>query len=122
MKCPKCHGDFAEVKTKDGVVDRCKQCHGLWFDNMEHEDFKPRADAIDLGANSSSTKLNRLMQIACPKCPNTQLLRMVDPKQPHIWFESCPICYSRFYDAGEFKDFAQIKLSELFWRKGVERS
>jgi uncharacterized protein len=39
---------------------------------------------------------------------------MVDPQQPHIWFESCKNCYGRFYDAGEFRDFAEHTLVEFF--------
>ncbi|WP_211369490.1 hypothetical protein [Pseudoxanthomonas kalamensis] len=37
---------------------------------------------------------------------------MVDPQQPHIWFESCKYCYGRFYDAGEFRDYAEHDLAD----------
>ena len=44
------------------------------------------------------------------------MLRMVDPRQPHIWFESCPVCHGRFYDAGEYRDFAEFTLGDLIRR------
>jgi hypothetical protein len=62
---------------------------------------------------------NAIDRINCPVCPSGQpLIRMVDPKQPHIWFESCTVCYGRFYDAGEFKDFAEFTVAE--WFKGLK--
>ena len=53
-------------------------------------------------------------RIKCPACfGNRDLIRMVDPLQPHIWFESCKGCYGRFYDAGEYRDFAEIEFADL---------
>ncbi|HEX5757109.1 MAG TPA: zf-TFIIB domain-containing protein [Arenimonas sp.] len=117
MDCPKCHSPCDEVATADGVVDRCTHCQGLWFDNMEHEDIKPHASFVDVGDAAKGAEFNAIDRIDCPRCPNSRLIRMVDPVQPHIWFESCPTCYGRFYDAGEFRDFAELKLSEILRRK-----
>ena len=52
MKCAKCHSPCEEVSTADGAVDRCTECRGLWFDNMEHEDLKPHAATVDVGPAS----------------------------------------------------------------------
>ena len=43
--------------------------------------------------------------------------RMADRRQPHIWYESCKVCYGVFFDAGEFTDFKEETL--LDWFKGV---
>jgi Zn-finger nucleic acid-binding protein len=32
------------------------------------------------------------------------MIRMVDRHQPHIWYESCPVCFGVYMDAGEFRD------------------
>ena len=114
MQCPKCQSSFEQVTTPAGVVDRCTGCRGLWFDMLEHEDLKPHAAAIDVGDAAEGAKQNANDRIACPHCPNSPLIRMVDPAQPHIWFESCTVCYGRFYDAGEFRDYAEFTLAEFF--------
>jgi hypothetical protein len=37
MKCPKCGGDLKEEHFKGINVDRCTECHGVWFDAGEVE-------------------------------------------------------------------------------------
>jgi Zn-finger nucleic acid-binding protein len=41
---------------------------------------------------------------------------MVDTAQPTLWFESCPLCYGVFFDAGEFSEFREENISKLFVR------
>ncbi|MCC6592148.1 MAG: zf-TFIIB domain-containing protein [Xanthomonadales bacterium] len=118
MRCPKCQSDMEKVSTAHGVVDRCTQCHGLWFDLMEHEEMRADAALVDIGSEKIGREHNTLGRIRCPVCANTTLIRMVDPQQPHIWFESCPVCYGRYFDAGEYRDLAQHTLMDVFrrWR------
>lgn len=116
MKCPKCSAEFEQLETPLGFVERCSSCKGLWIEAYELEAMKPLADQIDSGDEQLGKEFNKIDHISCPVCPNNQLLRMVDAKQPHIWFESCPTCHGRFYDAGEFKDFAHVELSDFFKR------
>lgn len=118
MQCPKCQAEMEKVATAHGVVDRCSACMGLWFDLMEHEELKNDAEIIDIGSVEVGRRHNQIDRISCPVCPNTKLLRMVDPQQPHIWFESCPVCYGRYFDAGEFRDLSEHTLGDLFkrWR------
>ncbi|MCG9751884.1 zf-TFIIB domain-containing protein [Vibrio brasiliensis] len=122
MKCPKCSSNFEQLQTPLSDVERCTECKGLWIDAYEVEAMKPLADVIDSGDEEIGKAFNAIDRIDCPVCPNNQLLRLVDPKQPHIWFESCPTCKGRFYDAGEFKDLATLDLSDFFKKFGlVER-
>lgn len=114
MQCPKCGSAMERVDIQAFAVKRCTQCAGLWFEPVEHERLKELADRIDTGDVSVGARYNRLDRITCPKCENWPLIRMVDPHQPHIWFESCKNCYGRFYDAGEFRDFAERTLAEFF--------
>lgn len=37
MKCPKCGADLTTVDYEGVQVDRCPECHGLWFDAGEAE-------------------------------------------------------------------------------------
>jgi Zn-finger nucleic acid-binding protein len=42
--------------------------------------------------------------------------RLVDPGQPHIWFEQCGSCRGSFFDAGELTDLATVSMSDFFKR------
>ncbi len=79
-------------------------------------DFRKHAKVLDIGSAEAGQKYNSIDRIHCPMHPASEMLRMVDPKQPHIWFESCPICQGRFYDAGEYRDFAEFTLGDLIKR------
>ena len=37
MKCPKCGSDLEEINYQDVMVDTCKECQGIWFDQGELE-------------------------------------------------------------------------------------
>ncbi|MFS1702092.1 zf-TFIIB domain-containing protein [Alteromonas sp. AMM-1] len=117
--CPKCHGKFDHVQTPMGVIERCRSCGGLWFDVLEHADHKVIAKAIDTGDKELGALYNDTRDIHCPVCVNTRMLKMTDSAQTHIQFESCPGCHGRFYDAGEFADFAQLTISDVLKRVGI---
>lgn len=113
MKCPKCRSVMEQVTVEAAEVNRCVSCKGLWFDMLEDEQLISKAKAIDTGDKKAGAKSNSIDRINCPVCPNTPMVRMVDNRQPHIWFESCPSCYGRFFDAGEFRDLAKHSLSDV---------
>lgn len=113
MHCPKCNSTMEKVVTPAGDVDRCVSCKGLWLDVLVHEDIKKIAAEVDIGDVATGAKHNTTDQINCPSCPSSKLIRMVDPIQPHIWFESCPTCYGRFFDAGELTDLSERTLGDF---------
>lgn len=119
MNCPKCQSPMAAVKVGIVEVDRCTGCGGMWFDSLEDEWLKTPEDAaaLDVGDPGLGATRNAQGRIDCPKC-HTRTIRMVDVEQPHIWFESCKVCYGRFFDAGEFRDLASSGLEDLVrrWR------
>jgi hypothetical protein len=45
MKCPKCGGDLAEESFHGISVDRCTECHGVWFDTGEIESLIEKPDS-----------------------------------------------------------------------------
>ena len=47
--------------------------------------------------------MNKLDNVNCPEC-GTQMDKVADERQTHIWFEQCPNCEGMFFDAGEFSD------------------
>jgi len=116
MKCPKCSAPMIKVTFAHSEVDRCTNCQGLFLDELEKEALRTvkAADALDIGDPKIGQQFNTVDRIACPRC-GTPMMRMVDFKQPHIWFEQCKTCGGSFFDAGEFRDLAHHTL--LDWIK-----
>lgn len=114
MKCPKCNSPMEHVVNPIAPYEQCTNCKGLWLDMFEYEDLKPVASQIDTGDPALGREYNEKKDVYCPVCSNNKLLRMVDARQPHIWFEQCPTCMGRFYDAGEFKDVSEYTVSDFF--------
>jgi len=114
MKCPKCGGEFKQARHGDVEFDRCSGCNGLWFDAFEHEALKatPGFEAIDLGPKKHRAGDGEGTKI-CPRC-NVRMIDMVVAAQPHIAYESCPVCHGVYFDAGEFLDFREETFQESF--------
>ena len=117
MHCPKCNCEMEKQVVFGTEVDRCTSCFGLWFDSGEADRLRIRhaADAIDIGDPALGDLMNVYDRYDCPQC-KVPMVRMVDPEQPHIWFERCGSCHGSFFDAGEFKDLATFTLSDFFKR------
>ena len=100
----------------DIEIDRCSNCRGFWFDEFEKNDLlkKEGIATIDGGDAETGELYNRVDRVNCPRC-DTPMIRLSDPKQPHIWFEECAVCGGSFFDAGEFKDLAEETVSD-FWK------
>lgn len=116
MDCPKCEGKL-HVVVQDGIeVDRCAQCGGMWFDRLEADRLvksKGSAKSVDTGDAKVGEAQNQLGKIECPRC-QTQMIRMVDLEQHHIWYESCTVCYGKWFDAGEFQDLQEESVVDFF--------
>ncbi|WP_239017253.1 zf-TFIIB domain-containing protein [Seongchinamella sediminis] len=117
LKCPKCHHGMVEVEHSDVVIDRCTNCHGLWFDADEAHQLKqlPESHAVDIGDPKEGWKWDSRVEIDCPRC-NKRMELTADAKQKHIWYEVCHD-HGMFMDAGEFADFKEESL--LDWFRGV---
>lgn len=115
MTCPKCASEFEKISFGEVEVDRCLGCQGLWFDMLEKEDLVQieGSEIIDIGKDQVGVKYKNLHNIPCPQC-GVKMLPMVDKDQSHIKYESCPICYGTFFDAGEFRDLKEHSVLERF--------
>ena len=115
MQCPKCSNEMSEVPNLPAKASRCTHCNGVWLEMLAELQLAPFVAQIDTGSVEQGREYNRVDRIHCPACPGEQdLIRMVDPQQPHLWFESCQSCFGRFYDAGEFTDLTEHSFSEWF--------
>jgi Zn-finger nucleic acid-binding protein len=117
MRCPKCRADMEQVMIDNIEVDRCFSCHGLWFDDGELSKLRTReaAAALDIGDIKTGKKQNQVDNYRCPRCAGP-MHRMVDPGQPHIWFEQCGSCRGSFFDAGELTDLVTVSVGDFFKR------
>ncbi len=114
MTCPKCNAAMKIVTVGEYEVDRCTGCGGLWFDLREHEhiaESKTDVARLDSAHVTKGTAQNDKRDIRCPIC-HVKMLKLSVPDQLHIKYESCPVCYGAFFDAGEFKDYATHTLAE----------
>ncbi len=115
MTCPKCNAEMASVNYESIEVNRCVRCDGLWFDMLEPEHMKAIAgsEEIDIGDPAVGHVLDARERIDCPVC-HTRMIKMVDVQQAHIHYESCPVCYGVFFDAGEFRDYKHETALDFF--------
>ena len=89
-------------------------CNGFWLDEYELADFKriEGSESVDIGDSSVGKEQNKNDLINCSKC-STRMIRMVDAKQSHIWFEHCGSCFGYFFDAGELRDLKEDTIFDL---------
>ena len=73
------------------------------------------ATAIDTGKTGLGRQYNAIDHYRCPRCGG-HMDKKTDPQQQHIWYESCLDCNGSFFDAGEFRDLAQVTISDFFKR------
>jgi len=95
-----------KVTYQNIEVDRCTGCQGIWFDLLEHRELKGLA-------GSEKIDIAEAGNINCPVC-QTRMTRLVDVEQPHLQYESCPVCYGVFFDAGEFRDYKAETILDFF--------
>jgi Zn-finger nucleic acid-binding protein len=121
LVCPKCKAAMEKIQFDRFIIDRCTACKGLFFDALdrEHLEHMKGSESIDIGPAHEENREERV-KINCPRC-HAQMIRMVDAAQPHIWYESCPVCFGLFFDAGEFRDHKEHRtlnfFKDLFYRK-----
>jgi Zn-finger nucleic acid-binding protein len=115
FSCPKCGSPMQAVVVDEFAIDRCDGCGGLWFDLREHERMADSsavdAAAVDTGDASRGAEQNARRDIDCPVC-HVRMLKLSVPDQLHIKYESCPVCFGAFFDAGEFRDYAKRSVGE----------
>lgn len=115
MRCPKCRADMEPVEYEGTQIDRCTICQGIWFDAGEIEILKDKkaAAAIDIGDKKIGRQSNSIDRYDCPRCGGA-MVRVVDPLQNHIWYETCGGCNGSYLDAGELRDLSSRSISDFF--------
>jgi uncharacterized protein len=96
-----------EVQCEEVTIDRCKGCHGIWFDDGEAEVLSHRwiAEFIDTGDPAVGARHDELDTVPCPRCGET-MSRYFEIDGQQIQYELCNE-HGKFFDAGEFTLWAE---------------
>ena len=115
MRCPKCRADMEQIDYEGTEVDRCTICNGIWFDAGEIDVLrnKQAAMTIDTGDAKTGKQSNAMDSYQCPRCSGA-MVKVVDPRQTHIWYETCSSCHGSYLDAGELRDLSTVAISDFF--------
>jgi Zn-finger nucleic acid-binding protein len=109
LYCPKCQSRLETVTYRGIEVDRCLNCAGIWFDNLEAEQLKAIAgsESLDIAESVQDNGIENLSSVVfCPRC-HFKMMRKLDIDQHNVWYEKCPQCHGIWLDAGEFRKFKQ---------------
>jgi PAT family beta-lactamase induction signal transducer AmpG len=117
MRCPKCRADMEQIDYEGAEIDRCTICSGIWFDAGEIDVLRDKraATAIDTGDAKTGKRSNAIHSYQCPRCSGA-MVKVVDPKQTHICYETCSSCHGSYLDAGELRDLSNVSISDFFKR------
>ena len=121
MKCPKCsHIEMAPETFAGITIDRCPDCHGIWFDVFELESVL-RADPrllLSEDRHFQAPHRDEGERLNCPRCRGTYLIKLNSRERPGTIVDSCTVCYGVWLDAGEYTRLAHADLAgrirELF--------
>lgn len=97
------------------TIERCQNCHGLYFDQLTQEllvDLLGNLD-VDTGSDEMGSAYNDMVYVECPKCDKIMDQRLIE-EPVRIRFELCPTCNATFLDAGEFREYASGEHLEQF--------
>ena len=96
-------------------IDRCTRCRGIWFDNQEQSLVKRARGShkADTGHKAIGEHYNAIRDIQCPRCNSPMQENELKRGRMPIQIETCPKCQGAYFDAGEFRDFAEPTILEF---------
>src|SRR5215510_9405697 len=66
MRCPHCPVELESTVSRGVQLDRCRRCHGLWFDRDELAKFN-RFDS-DFPLRPGNPDQGKFISLRCPHC------------------------------------------------------
>lgn len=117
MNCPNCKKEILEKISFNKVqVERCSQCHGIWFERDELRKAKDEEDQylkwldIDLWKNDKEFKALSSKKI-CPSCKKN--LYEVRYGESSVKVDICDLCKGVWLDQEEFRKIADYLKSKV---------
>lgn len=96
-------------------IDRCTRCKGIWFDQQEQSRVKSvrGTHKADTGHQAIGEYYNTIRDIQCPRCSLLMKKDITKRGRIAIQIETCPKCNGSYFDAGEFRCFAEPTILEF---------
>lgn len=116
MQCPKCQAELEVIEYNGIEIDRCMNCHGIWFDYREEVELgklKGAAQALDIGDEVLGATFDKMQNIKCPRC-TTVMHHVSHQGDVEIRFERCNECKGSYFDAGEFTNYVADEILDEF--------
>ncbi len=120
MLCPNDNVEMSPVKIESHygqpiIIDQCKKCGGIWFDNFELSRAKlgeaVKIEQLNAALLASPTVIQN-SKLLCPR-DKRELARFNDAYFPKdIIVARCPVCEGFWLNRGEFTKYQQSR-SEL---------
>ncbi len=89
-RCPRCKERLEPFTRKGMILDRCRACAGLWYDDGEL--------TADLGLSRRlRAKEGTPSDLRCPRCPDRGLFSIAYPKTP-VMIDACADCNGVWLD------------------------
>ncbi len=109
MNCPKCKSGMRQLAVGDMLLDRCRNCYGLWLDDGELNTLKKiqNTGSIDLGIPEGVELEAPSHLLRCSKCRCR-----LNTKRSYLEYETCPQCRGIFLDAGELSKKKNFTLAQ----------
>jgi Zn-finger nucleic acid-binding protein len=110
--CPRCAGGLETQRMGDATIDRCRSCHGLWFDGDELEHAldvttrgvsRDEANAMRLTIPPSPFPVEEIHYLACVRCGERMARRQI-ARRAGVIIDVCCL-HGVWFDAGEFEHF-----------------
>lgn len=113
MKCPACSRPLHEFNAGHLMVDICRDgCSGIWFDKDELESCdahgEPFPDSLLRLRKSPDVVIDRSKVRPCPRCPSTNLQRVVLDAETRFEIDTCPKCAGHWLDLGELEHMRKL--------------
>ncbi|MDE0092380.1 MAG: zf-TFIIB domain-containing protein, partial [Oligoflexia bacterium] len=105
MTCPKCKGQFKELKLKgtQTIVDICQLCYAVWFDKEEFWTVLQNTE-VKTRFKIQGLLNKKITQYKCPKCHNSQtFLEQGLLPMTQVEVEHCSLCDSFLFDDREYR-------------------
>jgi uncharacterized protein len=117
VECPKCKSEMEFGILNQIKVERCPQCMGIWFNESDHKLLKKvkGSELIDVGPVELGQEFDGAVYVPCPICGEA-MHRVSEKGQSHITYEACADGHGVFFDAGEYKDYKEKSLGDIFKR------
>lgn len=104
-----------QIRISGIEIDRCSRCKGIWFDKQEQTRIQHVRGSYkaDIGHQAIGEHYNTIRDINCPRCDVPMEGEEMKRGRLPIEVETCPSCQGAYFDAGEFRDFAEPTMLEF---------